>query len=74
MLYFTKLLKSNPNYIHLIMNSLGLDLDPRMLSYISENVKSSLPPHDQTRFQTLNENFSNIDKINLYKIFEEEFP
>ncbi|KAL4496001.1 hypothetical protein ABPG72_015423 [Tetrahymena utriculariae] len=53
---------------------LGLDLDPRMLQYINDNVKSQLSPSDQNRFKTKNENFTNIDKINLYKIFEEEFP
>ncbi|KAL4468605.1 hypothetical protein ABPG74_005108 [Tetrahymena malaccensis] len=53
---------------------LGLDLDPRMLQYINDNVKSQLSLSDQNRFKTRNENFTNIDKINLYKIFEEEFP
>ncbi|EAR90512.2 16S rRNA methyltransferase (macronuclear) [Tetrahymena thermophila SB210] len=53
---------------------LGLDLDPRMLQYINDNVKSQLSHSDQNRFKTRNENFTNIDKINLYKIFEEEFP
>lgn len=45
-----------------------------MLDYINLNVKKELPSHCLSRFQMIHDNFTNIHKINISKVFQEEFP